>query len=183
MEDGIEDVWNNLSDDEQSAIMAELVVAMGKLYSLNYDNKQVRLLLKDSKFVLEGPNSTESTTSATSTSLRLALGSAKIGYAKDTTDLLRSLNKNCKVPSASIQPSNNGISVISANGFGRVDLSNEELAPISDDTIPSSATATSNLIIYSFDAQRRLTVVAPTKLPQSLIGKWQAFSLEDMSML
>jgi hypothetical protein len=49
--------------------------------------------------------------------------------------------------------------------------------------IPSSATATPNLVIYSFDAQRRLTVATPMKLPQSLIGKWQVFSLEDMSTL
>src|SRR6266576_5817158 len=134
----LESVWDNLSDDERSAIMAELVAAMGKLYSLTRDNEQVQLLLKGSKFVLEGVNHSSETT-ATSTSSRLALGSPKIGYAKDSADLLRliveSLNKSRKVPSASIQPSNNGISVISANGFGRVDLSNEELAAISDDTV------------------------------------------------
>lgn len=67
------------------------------------------------------------------------MGSAKIGYAKDATDLLRllveSLNKNRKVPSASIQTSDNGISLISANEFGQVDISNEELAAISDDSV------------------------------------------------
>jgi hypothetical protein len=103
----LESVWDDLSDDEQSAIMAELVVAMGKLYSLNFDNKQFQLLLKDSKFVLEGPHSTEST-SAASISPRFAMGRANIGYAKDTADLLRllmgSLNKNLKkkIPWASI---------------------------------------------------------------------------------
>jgi hypothetical protein len=161
-------VWDDLSDDEQSAIMAELVVAMGKLYSLNFDKKQFQLLLKDSKFILEGPHSIEST-SAASISPCFAMGKADIGYAKDTADLLRllikSLNENSEVPWASIQPSDNGISVISANGFGQVDLSNEELAAISDDTVFS------NPVIYSFDAQRRLTVAVPTKLPQSLIGK------------
>jgi hypothetical protein len=74
----LESVWDDLSDDEQSAIMVELVVAMGKLYSLNFDNKQFQLLLKDSKFVLEGPqsHSTEST-SAASISPRFAMGSLR----------------------------------------------------------------------------------------------------------
>ncbi|KIL58669.1 hypothetical protein M378DRAFT_170317 [Amanita muscaria Koide BX008] len=134
----LESVWDDLSDDEQSAIMAELVAAMGKLYSLNRDNEQVQLLLKGSKFVLEGGNHSSESTSASASS-SLALGSLDIGYANDSADLLRllveSLNKIHKVPLASIQPSNNGISIISANGFGRLDLLNEELAAISADTV------------------------------------------------
>jgi hypothetical protein len=76
----LESVWDDLSDDERSAIMAELVAAMGKLYTLNRHNEQVQLLLKGSKFVLEGVNHSSESTSA-STSSRLALGSPHIGYA------------------------------------------------------------------------------------------------------
>lgn len=46
----LESIWDNPPDDERSAIMAELVAAMGKPYSLNCVNKQVQLLSKDSKF-------------------------------------------------------------------------------------------------------------------------------------
>lgn len=177
----LESVWVNLSDDERSAIMAELAAAMGKLYSLNRDNEQVRLLLKGSKFVLEGVNHSSESTSA-STSCRLALGSPNIGYAKDSADFLRllvkSLNKNRKVPSASIQPSFPSYPPMDLDGW-TCRMKSLRRSPM----ITSSATATSNLVIYSFDAQRRLTVVAPTKLPQLLIGKCQVFSLEGMSTL
>ena len=52
----LESAWDDLSDDERSLIMAGLVAAMGKLYSLNCNNEQVQLLLKGSKFVLERVN-------------------------------------------------------------------------------------------------------------------------------
>jgi hypothetical protein len=52
---------------------------MRKLYSLNCDNKQFQLLLKDSKFVLEGPHSTEYT-SAASVSPCFTMGSADTGF-------------------------------------------------------------------------------------------------------